>query len=117
MFCGSWAVWSYSYRIRSFRAPVLAVRLDRAGLRVDRVQVPGSCRVDHVGRVVSRLPVQVGPVQQVRALDRVPDRTGLACCLDRVGILFACLDRGSGSVKKYLKTTISYCNSSYFMLQ
>lgn len=68
-----------------------------------------SRSLDRVGPVVSRLPGQVGPVQRVRALDRV---------LDRVGIRFACLDRGSRSVKKkYWKTTIFYCNSSHFMLQ
>ena len=35
------------------RAPVLVVQVDRVGwIRVDRVQVPGSCRVDRVpGRV------------------------------------------------------------------
>lgn len=107
MFCGSWAVWC---RIRSFRAPVLVVRLDCVGLRVDRVQVPGSCRVDHVGpvgRIVFRLPVQsfrdpLRIVPGLRAAWIVPG----SCYLDPV--------RLPGSWQRALKKV---AENNYFRLQ
>lgn len=53
VFCGLWAVWCYLCRIRSFRAPVLVFRLDRAGRRGSgRAGRVDPVRADRVGSII-----------------------------------------------------------------